>query len=471
MDPVVFERAATAFAAFHEVFAPLFGRKEAQRRSEQYLRGLLVQQTDRRNAENIAEAIAGATPRTLQRLLTEAPWETAPVIDALHAYLAPRLNTPDGVFVLDESGFPKKGTKSVGVARQYCGALGKVGNCQLGVFLAYVSERGHALVDVRLLLPREWTDDPARCRAGGVPDETAYQSKAELGLALLQQARKADHLRGRWVTADEDYGKVPSLRDALDVAGWWYVLEVPTTTPIFAQPAETEVPAWSGHGRKPVRSRLVAGAPEPQTVGAVAVAVPAECWQVLSVAEGAQGPRTYQFAAQRVWESRDGLPGRACWLVLRRNREGSELKFYVSNAPADTPLLVLGRVGAARWPIETEFQTEKGETGLDEYEVRSWAGWHHHMILALLAGAFLLTIQQDWGKKYARSDAPTSQSGAARDPTAAHLDDRRPAGLARRHATPQRARQTLTYQTSPSSPARQTVVVVLRSAVRRSTNV
>ena len=389
MDHDEFARAADAFAAFHQSFAPFFGRKEARRRSEQYIRGLLVQQTDRRNAENVAEAVDGATPRSLQRLLTEAPWETAPVIEALQAYLAPRLSLPDGVFVLDESGFPKKGTKSVGVARQYCGALGKVGNCQLGVFLAYVSERGHALIDTRLLLPREWTEDPARCEAAGVPTEVGYQSKAELGMAMLHQARKAAHLSGRWVTGDEDYGKVPSLRDALDAGGWWYVLEVPATTPVFTQPAATAVPAWSGHGRKPVRPRLVAGAAEPRTATAVVGEVPADRWHAVTVADGAQGPRTYQFVAQRVWESREGLPGRACWLVLRRNLDGSERKVYLSNAPPETPLLVLGRVGAARWPIETEFQTGKGETGLDEYEVRSWAGWQHHITLALLAGAFL----------------------------------------------------------------------------------
>src|SRR5437899_4542781 len=180
MDQAEFDQVAASFAAFHEEFAPLFGRKEARQRSEQYVRGLLVQQTDRRNAENVAETIAGATPRALQRLLTEAPWATESVIDRLQAYLGARLNTPEGIFVLDESGFPKQGRQSVGVARQYCGALGKVGNCQLGVFLADVSARGHALVDKRLYLPPVWTEDPARCRAAGVPEETEHQSKAEL---------------------------------------------------------------------------------------------------------------------------------------------------------------------------------------------------------------------------------------------------------------------------------------------------
>lgn len=454
MNQVEFDRAAAAFGAFHQQFAPLFGRTEAQRRSEQYVRGLLVQQTDRRNAENVAEAVDGATPRSLQRLLTEAPWETAPVIDALQAYLAPRLNAPDGVFVLDESGFPKKGTKSVGVTRQYCGALGKVGNCQLGVFLAYVSERGHALIDVRLSLPREWVDDPARRQAAGVPETVGYQSKAEQGLAMLQQAHTAAHLTGQWVTADEDYGKVPTLRDALDTDGWSYVLEVPTTTPVFVQATPVAVPAWSGRGPKPTRPRVVVGAAPATTAQAWAAGLIPERWPVLTVAEGAQGPRMYQFAAQRVWESRDGLPGRESWLVARRTLDGSEPKFYLSNASADTPLLVLGRVGAARWPIETEFQTRKGETGLAEYEVRSWAGWYHHITLALLAGAFLLTIQQEWGKKSAPSDPAASQSCPARTLAASDVDGRRPARVAPRHPTAQRVRQTLSYQTPPSSPAR-----------------
>ena len=165
MDAVLFAQVVPAFAAFHQRFAPLFGRREAQRRSEQYLRGLLVQQTDRRNAENVAEAIDGASARSLQRLLTEAPWPVDPVIDALQAFLAEWLAPADGpgegVFVLDDTGFPKQGTRSVGVARQYSGTLGKVGNCQIGVFLAYVTVRGHALVDRRLYLPRSWTDDAA----------------------------------------------------------------------------------------------------------------------------------------------------------------------------------------------------------------------------------------------------------------------------------------------------------------------
>jgi SRSO17 transposase len=386
-------------------------------------------------------------------LLTEAPWPTEPVIDRLQAYVGARVNTPEGIFVLDESGFPKQGKKSVGVARQYCGTLGKVGNCQVGVFLAYVSARGQALVDKRLYLPPAWADDPARCRAAGVPAEVGYHSMAELGLAMLRQARAAGHLQGHWVAGDDAYGKVPTLRDALDAEGWRYVLDVPATTPVFTHLAPVVVPPWSGRGRQPTVPRLAPAAPPPQTVAAVAASLPPTAWQDLTVAEGAQGPRTYQFVALRVWESRDGLPGRACWLLLRRNLDGTEPRYYLSNAPADTPLLTLAQVAAARWVIETEFETAKGETGLDEYEVRGWAGWHHHLTLALLAGAFLLTMQQEWGEKDAVGHTAPSQPGAARALAPAHLDRGGSAALAAHDPGAQRAGQTLTHQTAPPQAA------------------
>src|SRR5436309_15567097 len=188
MDASAFDQVAESFAAFPRRFAPLFGRPEAQDRSEQYLRGLLVQHAERRNAENLAEAVGGISPRALQRLLTEAPWSTERVRDRLQAFWAERLNAPDGAFVLDDTGFAKQGTRSVGVARQYSGTLGKVGNCQVGVFLGYASARGHALVDARLYLPEEWTDDPERCRAAGVPDDVGFATKPAVAVAVVRQA-------------------------------------------------------------------------------------------------------------------------------------------------------------------------------------------------------------------------------------------------------------------------------------------
>jgi SRSO17 transposase len=398
MEEGEFERVAASFAVFHQVFAPLFGRREAQERSEQYVRGLLVQQTDRRNAENLAESIAGATPRALQRLLTESPWRSEPVLARLQTYLGERLNTPEGIFVLDESGFPKQGRHSVGVAPQYCGVLGKVANCQMGVFLAYASARGHALVDTRLFLPERWTQDAARCQAAGVPAAVSFQSKAALALAMLRQARAHGQLQGRRVTGDDAYGEVPSLRDALDAEDWEYVLEVPSTTSVFRTLPALVLPEHTGRGRRYTVPRLAPEATPAQAVTAVAASLAPGAWQDLTVADGAQGPRTYQFAALRVWESRGGLPGRPSWLLLRRNLDGSEPRSYLANLPPDTSLLTLAQIAAARWVIETDFKTAKGEAGLDDYEVRSWQGWHHHITLVLLAAAFLLTLQQEWGE-------------------------------------------------------------------------
>jgi SRSO17 transposase len=454
MDDQDFDRVAATFATFHAQFAPLFGRVESQRHSEQYLRGLLVKHDERRNAENLAEAIGGVTPRALQRLLTNAPWQHEPVIAALQAFLGPRLDAPDGVWVVDDTGFAKQGTKSVGVARQYSGTLGKVGNCQIGVGLSYAGARGHALVDMRLYLPHCWTDDRARCQAAGVPATVSYQAKPDLALAMLRAARQRGQLRARWVTADEGYGQVPSFRDALDRDGWWYVLEVPATTPVFRTLARAAIPAWKGRGTKPTRPRLLDGEPLAVTVRTVATELDADDWGTLTVAEGAQGPRSYQFAALRVWESRDGLPGRACWLVLRRNLDGSELKYSLSNAPETTSCATLGRVGATRWCIETDIQATKGAMGLDEYEVRSWQGWHHHITLALLAGAFLVQLHQEWGEKDAADQPPASQSGAARVAAQTPLDLRRSASVAPGHSRTERARQAVAYQTASDETAR-----------------
>jgi SRSO17 transposase len=255
------------------------------------------------------------------------------------------------------------------------------------------------------------TDDRQRCRAAGVPEAVGYQSKAELGLAMLRRAQQAGHLTATWVTGDSGYGEVPTLRDTLDAEGWRYVLEVPSITPVLTQAAQVAVPEGAGRGRKPTQLQLVAGEPGPQSVAAVAANLPAAAWHALTVAEGAQGPRIHQCAALRVWESRDGLPGRAGWLLLRRDLDGSEVKYYLSNAPADTALLRLAQGGAMRWPVETEFQTEKGATGLDEYEVRTWLGWHDHITMALLAGAFLLSLQRDWGENMPQITRPQRTRG------------------------------------------------------------
>jgi SRSO17 transposase len=434
MELEEFERVFITFRAFHAEFAPDFGRKQWREHSGDYLQGLLVQPEERRNAENMAEALP-VSARALQRFLTDARWDDEAVTAHLQAYLGPKLTHPRAVWAVDSSGFPKQGKKSVGVARQYCGALGKIANCQVGVFLAHVGPRGRALVDKRLSLPREWTNDPARCEAAGVPKEKqVYRSETELALELLQQARERGHLVAEWVTGDDTFGKSPEFRDAVAAAGWRYVLEIPGETPVWPREVTWETPPYRGKGPRP-QPRPVAA--ERQEVRERAKTLPQESWHEITVAEGTQGPRTYRFAAERVRETRDGKPGKGLWVVYRENLDGSEPRYYFAHAPGETPLETLAWVAAARWPIETEFETEKSDVGLDEYEVRSWAGWHHHITMCLLASAFLLELQQEWGEKDAPHHASADLPGGARTIAAGTVHTRGPAAVAGRHPTPQ----------------------------------
>src|SRR3990170_11389 len=215
MEAREFGRVYEAFRQFHAFFAPAFGRKQWREHSGHYLQALLVQSQERRNAENLAEMVP-VSARALQRFLTEAHWDDAAVIARLQKYLGPRLAHPLAVWVFDGSDFPKQGIKSVGVARQYCGVLGKVANCQAGVFLAHVGPRGRALVDKRLYLPEGWTSDSARCAAAGVPEaQRQYRAKTDLALDMLQEARGRGHLSAQWVTGDDAFGMSPEFRDGL----------------------------------------------------------------------------------------------------------------------------------------------------------------------------------------------------------------------------------------------------------------
>ena len=415
MDTVSFERVYDSFQKFHSFFAASFGRKQWREHSRNYLQALLVQAQERRNAENLSESV-GISARAMQRFLTEARWSDDTVIGRLQEYLAPRLGHPEAVWVFDGSDFPKQGRKSAGVARQYCGRLGKVANSQAGMFLAYVSPLGRALVDKRLYLPGGWTSDPGRCAAAGVPEERRnYRSKTELALELLERALGLGHLRAGWVAGDDAFGMSPSFRDGLAALGMRYVLDVPGSTPVWPlEPAWTSPeyhpenhpenhPEYQGSGR-PRKPKLRDG--QRQTMEQRRDELPDGAWREITVAQGSQGPRTYRFSAQRVRVTKKGKPGEEIWALYRRNLDGSEPRYYLSNAPEDTTLEKLAYVGGSRWRIETEFETEKGDVGLDEYEARSWAGWHHHIAMCLLGRAFLLGLQQDWGEK----DAPDHPS-------------------------------------------------------------
>ena len=412
MDVAAFEQVYEAFQGFHAYFGPLFGRRESREHSRHYLQALLVQSGERRNAENLSETVP-VSARAMQRFLTESPWDDDAVMGRLQEYLGPRLEHPEAIWVLDGSDFPKQGRKSAGVARQYCGRLGKVANCQAGMFLAYVSPLGRALVDKRLCLPERWTEDAERCAAAGVPAEwRGYRPKTQLALEMLERALERGHLRAGWVAADDAFGMSPPFREGLAALGMCYVLDVPAGFTVWPVEPEWTSPAYRGRGGPP-KPKLVDG--QKRTMGERSDELPEEAWREITVAAGSQGPRTYLFSAQRVRPTSRRKPGEMHWAVYRRNLDGSEPRYYLSNAPEDTPLETLAYVGGSRWRIETEFETEKSDVGLDEYEARTWAGWHHHVAICLVAGAFLLSLQQAWGGKDAPDHPAPGVPGGSRD--------------------------------------------------------
>ena len=394
---------AAAFAAYHARFAPLFFREEVRERSARYLRGLLSP-VERKNGWQVAEAIGDPDPAGVQRLFYQAVWAADTVRDEFQRFVVDTFGDPDAILVLDETGFLKKGTKSVGVQRQYSGTAGKVENCQLGVFLAYVTPRSHVLLDRRLYLPKDWADDPHRRHEAKVPEEVTFQTMPELGRAMLEHAGEQG-VPHAWVTADERYGGDPKFLAALEARAEPYVIAVPATTLVW--PDGTTV--TDGPGKLHI---LKSPTSQPQPVREVVAEWPEDTWERVVVAAGSTGPRTYDWAARRVVASRDQWPGPPLWLLGRRSVTAPmDCAYYLAFAPADTPLPTLARVAAARWPIEQCFEEAKGEAGLDHYEVRQWPSWHRHITLAMLAHGFLVWQRQEAGEKGRGSGRPGADGG------------------------------------------------------------
>lgn len=383
---------AEDFEAFQARFAHIFGRKEPRQQARKYVRGLLAT-VERKNSWQVAEAVGDRLPDPTQRLLYRSHWEADAARDELAQYVAEVFGEEEGIGVVDETGFLKKGQHSVGVKRQYSGTAGKVENCQVGTFLSYVSSRGQVLLDRRLYLPQAWCHDAERRMRAKVPAEVVFQTKPQQAGEMLTHAW-ALGVPMRWVTGDEVYGDAPELRAVISAAGRWYVLAVRSHTPVWLERPAIEGPAPGRQGRPRTKPRLADGAPAALPVVAVVAAWSERRWQRLSVTAGSKGPRTYDWAYQRVIESRDGLPGEAVWLIARRSlTDPTDLAYFLSNAPLEMGLERLAQVAAARATIEQCLETAKGETGLDQYEVRYWHSWHRHITLAMMAQAWLAAVR------------------------------------------------------------------------------
>ncbi len=364
-----------------------------------YLKGLLGD-TPRKTAERMALAL-GENVRNLQHFVGQSPWAKAPALVIHQGLLGQTLGERDGVMLIDESGVVKQGVDSVGVAAQYCGSVGKVANGQVGVHLGYVSRQGYTLVDSQLFLPAEWFDEAhtTRRKTCGVPAALTYQTKPEIGLQLLQAAVNRSEqgtapLPFQWVVADALYGDAPAFRDGVAALGKWYFTAIKCTTQVWLKRPTVYVPAWKGRGRPPTRLRLLTPTEKAISVQAVVAQLPHKAWTRATIKEGSKGPIVCDFAFVHLCESRGGLPDAERWLVIRRNLDNpAELQFYFSNAPVDLPLLTLVRLAGLRWPVESIFEEGKGELGFDQYETRSWLGWHHHMLLVALAHHFLVRLR------------------------------------------------------------------------------
>jgi SRSO17 transposase len=344
-------------------------------------------------------AVDGVAPkavRAMQSFISEGQWNDERLLHQHWKEVEMDLGADDGVLMVDGSDFPKQGDHAVGVKRQDCGELGKRANCQAGVFVGYGSAQGYTLLDRRLYVPAEWLTDDAyaeRRRQCGMPPETTFQTKPELAQEMITAVVKSQALRCRWVVADEAFGNNPGFLDGVAGLGLWYFAEVPHSTRVWDERPAIHIPPRRGRGRRPQRTRLVAGAPEAQPVLEVAAALPAAAWTRQTIKEGSQGPMVAEFAAIRVVAVRDTLPGPDVWLVLRRHVETGELKTSLCNAPVDTALETRVRMSGMRWPIETCFEDSKQRLGMGDYEVRSWTGWHHHMTLVILAHFFVVRMR------------------------------------------------------------------------------
>jgi len=343
-----------------------FARQDLRRQAAGYVRGLLGR-VERKNSWQLAEHLGREKPYGIQRLLGRASWNADDVRNELARYAAAHLVTDDdpGVLIVDETGFLKKGNKSVGVQRQYCGTAGRIENCQVGVFLALATSQGRALIDRALYLPQIWCDNKSRRDEAGVPQAIEFSTKPKLALGMLQRALESG-LRPRFVLADEVYGSDSKFRRFLEAWGQSFVVAV-----------SSQQRLWVGLQQR--------------RVDQIVHHIPQKAWFRMSVADGSKGPRLYDWAAMTF-----GLPtehGLSRWLLIRRHIETGEHAYYFCTAPVDVPARDLAIAAGQRWAIETCFESCKQETGLDEYEVRSWDGWHRHVTLSMLAMAFLTAVR------------------------------------------------------------------------------
>jgi SRSO17 transposase len=415
MEPSVFKSILGDLVSFADRYARLFGQPRLKKHAVAYLRGLLGP-SDRKSVEPMALE-EEFNVRTLQHFIGQARWRDERVLKEHQRHVSETLGRAGGVIVFDGSSFPKQGGHSVGVARQWCGNRGKEENCQVGVFLGYATERGHTLLDRRLYLPKSWTQDVRRRRECHVPDVVEFKTGWELAWEMYQEARRAG-VPHAWVTGDEEFGRVHALADFLHAQGQAYVFEVPGDTSVYTRPPHyRKARQRFSTGHPSQKPRLVGGARPPVDVREVFGKIPPRQWTRYRIRDGEKGPLEVDAVRIQIWLSRDLMPGRPAWLLITRGRgPDPEVKYFLAEASWRLAMPEFLRAAFSRWSIEQCFLQGKQELGMDQYETRSWAGWHHHMTMVLLAHHFLVLEREKRGEKggrtYRRGDRPGPASGA-----------------------------------------------------------
>jgi SRSO17 transposase len=392
------QQAKERFEQFHQRFTHYFATKtrDMADTAKQYLQGQLQYQRWG-NMVQFEKVVPESDHQSLQHFASNSPWNDEPILNDVSQSVSGHIGDAQHSSIhIDESGFPKQGNDSVGVSRQYCGRLGKVDNCQIGVFLGYTSNSYRMLLDKRLYLPEEWIEDKERRKKCGVPENTVFQTKAQLGLELIHKALERKIPFG-WIGMDSHYGQQPWLLDELESQKLLYIADIPCDSRVWLELPNTEIPLRKGDiGRKPTKLKADT---HPIEVRQIASQLEQNHWHRMYIRDTERGQLWSLLVFLRVYPVVDELPGRQTWLILRKDEGEQKLKYQYSNAPSDTPLERLAEMSHSRYWMERAIQDAKGEAGLAEYELRSWRGWHHHITMTILAMLFLLELQLDWKSK------------------------------------------------------------------------
>jgi len=400
---------AQELVKFHQQFHDHFGRIEHHRLGLAYISGLMSN-CQAKSVEPIAlELLNKGSVRSLQMFMKNYRWNHQGIQSAHQSMLAQMIGRPDGMITVDSCEFPKKGKESVGVARQYCGVLGKVENCQSGVFVGYSSDSGYGLLNCQLYMPENWfsKEQKQRRKANLVPQKLVFKTKQQIAVGLINQLMATGDLPAQWLGCDATFGTDSDFLNTLP-RDLYHFADIRCDTLVFTKKPKIGLPAYKGRGRRPSKLKVLAGQPKAKRVSDIAASKRLS-WKSVIVAEGAKGPIVAKVARIQVYLARDGLPvGNRQWLFLRKNPDG-QIKYAISNAPKQIPFAELIKASIMRWPIEQCFQEGKGQLGMDNYEHRSWPAWHRHMIYVFLALHFLLRMRLKF-KKNSFADATTSSS-------------------------------------------------------------